>query len=193
MAEENSWLRSLLAKHGISAAGTKEHLDSSRAASCTINLEAVEVSAGNVRQLSATMTQHSLRSSTPATTHGASGVRFLLATSPGGPSDQESVLHSIDDPTPDDYAQPSNMRTEKLDSRRSMEDLQAPATPCHACEQGIAVKGADETSCEDAARIIARMRGHEDPEEVWPELGCSFSRKCMVKNMAIFQMVDEYR
>ena len=92
-----------------------------------------------------------------------------------------------------DYAQPSDMRTETLDTRPSMEGLQAPVTPCPAYEQKTAVKGADETSCEDATRIIASMRGNEDPEGVWPELGCSSTRKRMVKNMAIFQMVDEYR
>jgi hypothetical protein len=184
VAEENSRLRSLLAKHGISAAEIKGHLDSSRAASCNINSEAVEVSAGNARQASATMAQPSLRSLTPATMHGASG---------GGSPDQESVLYSIDDSPRNDYAQPSDMRTETLDSRPCMEGLQAPVTPCHAYEQKTAVKGADETSCEEAARIIASMRGDEDPEGVWPELGCSSTRKCMVKNMAIFQMVDAYR
>ena len=46
----------------------------------------------------------------------------------------------------------------------------------------------DETDCEQAARVIASMRGHEDPESLWPELGCSRDRKCMVKNVRIFQM-----
>lgn len=203
MAEENSWLHSLLAKHGISTAEIKEHLGSSRAASCSINSEAVEVSAGNAqpqehieypsRQPSATMAQPSLRSSAPATTHGASGLRLLSPTSLGGSPDPESVLYSIDDSPRDDYAQPSNMRTETLDSRPSTEGLQAPVTPCHAYEQEAAVKGADETSCEDAARIIASMRGHEDPEGVWPELGCSSTRNCTVRNMTIFQIVDENR
>jgi hypothetical protein len=49
----------------------------------------------------------------------------------------------------------------------------------------------DEISCLAAAEIIAGMRGHQNPEEVWPELGCSSSRKCMVKNMAIFQIMDQ--
>jgi hypothetical protein len=193
VAQENSWLRSLLAKHGISAAEIKGHLDSSRAASYNINSEAVEVFAGNARQPSATMAQPSLRSLTPATMHGASSGGLLSPTSVGGSPDQESVLYSIDDSPRNDHAQPSDMRTETLDSRPSMEGLQAPITPCHAYEQKTAVKGADETSCEDAARIIASMRGHEDPEGVWPELGCSSVRKCMVKNMTIFQMVDENR
>jgi hypothetical protein len=49
----------------------------------------------------------------------------------------------------------------------------------------------DEISCLAAAEIIASMRGHDDPEEVWSELGCRSSRRCMVKNMAIFQIMDQ--
>lgn len=49
----------------------------------------------------------------------------------------------------------------------------------------------DEISCLAAAEIIAGMRGHDNPEEVWPELGCSSSRRCTVKNMAIFQIMDQ--
>jgi hypothetical protein len=51
--------------------------------------------------------------------------------------------------------------------------------------------GRDEISCLAAAEIIAGMRGHDNPEEVWPELGCDSSRKCMVKNMDIFQIMDQ--
>ena len=46
----------------------------------------------------------------------------------------------------------------------------------------------DETDCEHAARIIASMRGHEDTESLWPELGCSTERNCSIKNVRIFQM-----
>lgn len=47
---------------------------------------------------------------------------------------------------------------------------------------------ADETDCEHAARIIASMRGHGDHESLWPELGCSLEKKCMIKNIRLFQM-----
>ncbi len=58
-------------------------------------------------------------------------------------------------------------------------------------DQGRSTGARDEISCVAAAEIIAGMRGHDDPEQVWPELGCSSSRKCMVKNMAIFQIMDQ--
>lgn len=48
----------------------------------------------------------------------------------------------------------------------------------------------DVTPCEEAAQIIASMRGHEDAEAVWPELGCSADKKCTVTNMTIFQLGD---
>ena len=52
---------------------------------------------------------------------------------------------------------------------------------------------ADVTPCEEAAQIIASMRGHEDAEAVWPELGCSSNKKCTVTNMTIFQLGDMAR
>ena len=48
----------------------------------------------------------------------------------------------------------------------------------------------DETSCENAARIIASMRGYEDPQALRPELGCTETSTCMVKNMVVFQLAD---
>lgn len=48
----------------------------------------------------------------------------------------------------------------------------------------------DKTSCEEAASIIASMRGLEDPEAIRAELGCSPGLSCKVGNMAIFQAMD---
>lgn len=48
----------------------------------------------------------------------------------------------------------------------------------------------DETTCEDAANIIASMRGHGDAEAVRSELGCPPNVSCTVKNMAIFKLLD---
>ncbi|KAK2865118.1 hypothetical protein FQN49_003896 [Arthroderma sp. PD_2] len=46
------------------------------------------------------------------------------------------------------------------------------------------------TPCEEAARIIAGMRGNCDEEVVRAELGCSADMSCMVGNMNIFQALD---
>jgi hypothetical protein len=70
-------------------------------------------------------------------------------------------------------------------------DLDEPC-PNQNCQDRVHSFGArDEISCLDAAEIIAGMRGHDDPEEVWPELGCNSSGTCMVKNTAIFQIMDK--
>jgi hypothetical protein len=51
-------------------------------------------------------------------------------------------------------------------------------------DQGL--RNANMTSCEDAARIIARMRGHYNEEDVRAELGCSTNKHCTVENITIF-------
>ncbi|ETI25431.1 hypothetical protein G647_02204 [Cladophialophora carrionii CBS 160.54] len=50
---------------------------------------------------------------------------------------------------------------------------------------------AEETSCEEAARIIASLRGHVTPDEVWNELGCGTTQACRVKNLAVFELMDK--
>lgn len=47
------------------------------------------------------------------------------------------------------------------------------------------------TPCETAASIIASMRSYPDPQGVRSELGCQSSSSCMVRNMDIFQLLDE--
>ncbi|KIW34054.1 uncharacterized protein PV07_00856 [Cladophialophora immunda] len=49
---------------------------------------------------------------------------------------------------------------------------------------------AEETSCEEAARIIAGLRGRNNPDDVWNELGCGTSQSCRVKNLAVFELMD---
>ena len=207
VAEENYWLHSLLAKHGITTAEITDHLDSSRAASRSLNPEAVEVSGRNSQPhdridyqsrplpaqvaQSAQSAQSSPRPITPTTAHGESDLGLLSPISILGSPDHESVLYATEDHSLVDDVQSSIMATETLDSNSSFEGLHAKSMPCHACEHTPAIRGVDETSCEDAARIIAGMRGDEHPERVWPELGCSATRRTMVKNITIFQMVDE--
>ncbi|KAI1915149.1 hypothetical protein LOZ39_003013 [Ophidiomyces ophidiicola] len=46
------------------------------------------------------------------------------------------------------------------------------------------------TPCETAAGIITRMRGDPDLQNARAELGCSSESTCMVKNLAIFDLLD---
>ncbi|KAM5465003.1 hypothetical protein MauCBS54593_006636 [Microsporum audouinii] len=48
----------------------------------------------------------------------------------------------------------------------------------------------DMTPCEEAARIIASMRGDYDEETVRAELGCAPNEACLISNMNIFQALD---
>ena len=47
------------------------------------------------------------------------------------------------------------------------------------------------TPCETAARIITSMQSYPDAREVRSELGCRSSSNCMVRNMDIFQLLDQ--
>ena len=47
------------------------------------------------------------------------------------------------------------------------------------------------TPCETAAGIISSMRSYPDMQEVRSELGCQSSASCMIRNMDIFQLLNE--
>lgn len=49
--------------------------------------------------------------------------------------------------------------------------------------------GVDETDCVEAARIITSLRGGLNPEDVWPELGCSRETRTSVKNTVLMSLV----
>jgi hypothetical protein len=200
VAEENYLLHSLLAKHGISTEEIKEHLQGSRSTSLSLDSNAAEIvtrtgqaqnhNDSQSQQPFAQTRQAPPRPAAPTARQMDSGLGLLSPTSTGEPPANNTILYVVDNSLPD-QTQPSKMGSESLHSASSFEVPQGLSKRCHACEQEAPSKGADETSCEDAARIIASMRGQDDPERVWPELGCSTTRSCMVKNMTIFQMVDE--
>lgn len=193
-------LHSLLAKHGISTEEIEEHLQGSRTASPSLDSKASEVFArtrepqnhnsSRSRQPFAQTGRAPPQPAAPTTRQMDSGLGLLSPASTGGSLANNTILYAVDNSLPD-QTQPGKMGSEPLHSASSVEVPQGLSKSCHACEQEAPSKGADETSCEDAARIIASMRGQDDPERVWPELGCSATRSCMVKNITIFQMVDE--
>lgn len=200
MAEENYLLHSLLAKHGISTEEIKEHLQGCRTASPSQDSKASEVFAGTrepqnhngsqSRQPFAQAGRAPPRPAAPTMRQMDSGLGLPSPASTGGPLADNTIPYVVDNFLPDE-PQPSKVGSEPLYSASSFEVPQGLSKGCHACDQEAPSTGADETSCEDAARIIASMRGQDDPERVWPELGCSTTRSCMVKNMTIFQMADE--
>jgi len=63
-------------------------------------------------------------------------------------------------------------------------DVPADAVP-------VCLSHANSTPCEQAAAIIASMRGAAESQEIWPELGCSSMKSCRVDNMRLFRMLDQ--
>jgi hypothetical protein len=48
-----------------------------------------------------------------------------------------------------------------------------------------------EMSCKAAARIIADMQGLNDTEEIKNTLGCKGRKECVVKNTALFHVLEK--
>ncbi|EXJ74499.1 uncharacterized protein A1O5_02795 [Cladophialophora psammophila CBS 110553] len=90
--------------------------------------------------------------------------------------------------------------------RGQTRDGECEAGHCHSCrvhptnkrlrgssapsEQRPGTSGG-ETSCEEAARIIASLRGQNTSEDVWNELGCGTNQTCKVKNLSVFELLDK--
>ena len=55
-------------------------------------------------------------------------------------------------------------------------------------EYGKSISNA--TSCETAARIIVSMRGYGNVEEIQSELGCAVRPDCMINNVDIFKIME---
>ncbi|TLD21637.1 bZIP transcription factor-like protein [Venturia nashicola] len=92
----------------------------------------------------------------------------------------------------------SEMECESQDSEPHIRPIsRCPPSEASSCrpistqEMSETIRSPHETSCEDAASIIAGMRGHADREQVREELGCGGRRNCAVKNMTLFQLMDQ--
>ena len=208
MAEENQLLRALLNAQGVPTAVIQSHLQSCRSNG---NLRASEVAAKSHRptrrkplsKSTATAKQTaaitsigltnpdenfaSKRSKTtvlegpPATSSPPNSTRWSSLASPrlGQPQDakRDTTWSSKRQEVAEDYL--SDAASPKdIDSRAGV--TQCPMPQLFPC--------VDEMSCTDAAKIVASLRGHQDHESLWPELGCSTESKCMVKKLRVFEL-----
>ncbi|KAJ5100158.1 hypothetical protein N7532_007159 [Penicillium argentinense] len=188
VAVENSLLRSLLILHGVSDQRVQEYL---RAHTADMSLptsrsEAVLVARSHSGQSPRLNTVDSgvpspsnyarndpspERTATEPTssTSSSSQVTYQqVAISDSQISDGDSELSvPFDSPAPDTSTLPPPSRHQ--DSRQSGQ-----------C-----------TPCETAAGIISSTRSYPDMQDVRSELGCQSSASCMVKNMDIFQLLNE--
>lgn len=176
VAEENQALRALLGVHGVSAAGIDYHLAGSRqvtAATCSSAIRPIPYSRPPRPLAAEQRPHHPISMSNPQVSE--------LPT----PSASHSPSEEYRSPSPPESPDPLTS-----ESHYSAPDSDTPLNSAVVIGKASPAKPADETSCETAARIIASMRGHEDPETVWSALGCSANDKCMVKNIEIFQLAD---
>lgn len=60
--------------------------------------------------------------------------------------------------------------------------------PTVSLQQPRAKTDYDEMDCEEAAHIISSLRGGQDPEDIWPELSCSRTKKTTVKNAHVMSL-----
>jgi hypothetical protein len=63
--------------------------------------------------------------------------------------------------------------------------------PEHCTTEALPASRTGETSCLEAATIIASMRGGAIDERVWLELGCQSKQDCSVQNTAVFELMDQ--
>lgn len=60
-------------------------------------------------------------------------------------------------------------------------------SPKHATSRGIAM----EKSCEEAASILAQLRGGSELDDIRRDLGCSDEGACVIRNTELLQIMDE--
>ena len=171
VAEENHLLRVLLGMHGISAAAIDHHLASSRHVSAATSLSAITPSLNS---------------------HTRHPIAAKQSTPSGMSRPNQQVTHVPTQSASQSPIDESRIRSSPEDSRPMTCERQTSVQSSDVPGKVSRSEPADETSCESAARIIASMRGHEDPGAFWPALGCSDTDVCMVKNIKIFQLADGY-
>ena len=161
VVEENQALRALLSKRGVSTAEIEDHLASAR-----------QVSNGASAPL-------------PAKDAFSSGLPYERRRH-CAPLDAN---HATRPRLPDRGLRPEKGSSRGYSPTPEAVTSNAVSGTLYAGSQSNPAS-ADETSCENAARIIASMRGHEDSQALRPELGCTETNTCMVKNMIVFQLAD---
>lgn len=123
-----------------------------------------------------------------------------VVASPGDvSSSQPPLVHSLPDQSTRAWEGALLNEQQGYDERRSpdsnhrsqFEPINQPSTRSRCTSAEWTDSGVGETSCEEAATIIASLRGHNVYEDVWSELGCSAKQTCRVKNLSVFELMDK--
>lgn len=95
----------------------------------------------------------------------------------------------------------SHEACETQPSRHNLEPSGSPlsrliSVPVQGC-RNMSSEGPDPRlrgmSCEEAANILASLRGQDDHDDLWRELGCGAKNTCRVSNFSIFELMDRER
>ncbi|KAB8437332.1 hypothetical protein FH972_025012 [Carpinus fangiana] len=182
VAQENRLLRELLWQQGFSEARIDEYLRASKDVTATGRHHGETVDTRFVRQAGHESQKLSRQihksNSSVAIVKMENGVQSAPATKIMTRSITPSTLDSLSR-SPEDLA------------ANSIRPEQAQAPPIlEVANLCTGTAGKDETSCMDAAMIIASMRGQGRVEDILPELGCKASEKCYVKNSVVFNLAQ---
>lgn len=96
------------------------------------------------------------------------------------------------------FEEASPVELEEYDNRHEQE----PSYPHHSPSNRKTAGGsspsetradahAGETSCVEAAKIIASLRGCNVDDDMWSELGCRAKQSCRVPNISVFELMDK--
>jgi hypothetical protein len=201
VAEENVWLRSLLSLSGIGKYEVDEYVERNRMHATQLVPSVKLLPVQRKRKHS----EISARELEAAITLGEIDSPKHLVTIPPyeslqSPKAMREVFRDL--PTPEDSNGSEQERTTSpdlssfQDHHFQVTSQHQHGTESHSGNENCAShdsRQADVTPCEEAAHIIASMRGHEDADSIWSELGCPPNQRCLVKNMTIFQLGDVER
>ncbi|GKZ24728.1 hypothetical protein AbraIFM66951_011855 [Aspergillus brasiliensis] len=186
VAVENSLLRSLLILHGVSDQEVQEYLKAHTADICppTSRPEAVLVTPSHSGQSPRLNTVDDSGGPIPSNNERDDTSPEKTATKPASSSSlvtyqQAAISDSQNSDGDSELSVPFDSPTPDIPT------LQAPNRHQDSRQSGQC------TPCETAAGIISSMRSYPNMQDVRSELGCHSSASCMVKNMDIFQLLNE--
>lgn len=173
VAKENERLRVLLARMGISDAAVEEFLRAG----------------GPVNDQPA---QHRPTSREDASSKESPVLRQLRSLNTPRVSSVTALLNE-EQPTTPVYS----LHEERLsvmpnkDGTETSSAGSADLLVAHPVDPGVGHNPGMETSCDVAATILASMQGHEDTSHARVTLGCTGPTACVVKNLKVFDLLDE--
>lgn len=204
VAEENFWLRSLLTQQGIAKDEADDYVERNRMHAS----QGQPVRQGAALQISASRkrkhSEMSARELDAARTLGEIDSPKYPVMPPFEAMQSSRTMREPfrDPPTPEDSneSEQENTTSPELpkfqDHHFQSNNHYQYGPESHLMSENYTPndpRQADVTPCEEAAHIIASMRGHKHTDSVRSELGCLPSQRCVVKNVTIFQLGDVER